>query len=51
MMILSNYIIYIIDLRASEVDCLTLGQYMRPTRKHMKVSINDLLSSMHRLIN
>ncbi|KAI9597911.1 hypothetical protein BDF19DRAFT_433016 [Syncephalis fuscata] len=26
------------DLRASEVDCLTLGQYMRPTRKHMKVS-------------
>ncbi|KAI9294401.1 lipoic acid synthetase precursor [Neoconidiobolus thromboides FSU 785] len=26
------------DLRAADVDCLTLGQYMRPTKKHMKVS-------------
>ena len=26
------------DLRESGVDCVTLGQYMRPTRKHMKVS-------------
>ena len=26
------------DLRSSGVDCVTLGQYMRPTRKHMKVS-------------
>ncbi|KAI0234586.1 hypothetical protein L0F63_007403, partial [Massospora cicadina] len=26
------------DLREIDVDCLTLGQYMRPTRKHMKVS-------------
>ena len=25
------------DLRAIGVDCLTLGQYMRPTKKHMKV--------------
>ena len=25
------------DLRAIDVDCLTLGQYMRPTKKHMKV--------------
>jgi lipoic acid synthetase len=27
-----------IALRAVDVDCVTLGQYMRPTRKHMKVA-------------
>lgn len=27
-----------IDLRAAGVDCVTLGQYMRPTKRHMKVS-------------
>ena len=26
------------DLRSVNVDCLTIGQYMRPTKKHMKVS-------------
>ncbi|KAJ1499352.1 hypothetical protein HMI54_011859 [Coelomomyces lativittatus] len=26
------------DLRAHDVDIVTLGQYMRPTKKHMKVS-------------
>ncbi|ORZ40635.1 hypothetical protein BCR44DRAFT_1385941 [Catenaria anguillulae PL171] len=26
------------DLRAHQVDVVTLGQYMRPTKKHMKVS-------------
>ncbi|KAL1918366.1 uncharacterized protein VTP21DRAFT_3026 [Calcarisporiella thermophila] len=26
------------DLRAAGVDCLTFGQYMRPTKRHMKVS-------------
>ncbi|ORY02221.1 radical SAM superfamily [Basidiobolus meristosporus CBS 931.73] len=26
------------DLRAVDVDCLTLGQYMRPTKRHMKVT-------------
>lgn len=26
------------DLRAHGVDCVTLGQYMRPTKGHMKVS-------------
>eukprot|EP00123_Amoebidium_parasiticum_P015530 comp23017_c0_seq1/m.36738 comp23017_c0_seq1/g.36738 ORF comp23017_c0_seq1/g.36738 comp23017_c0_seq1/m.36738 type:complete len:380 (-) comp23017_c0_seq1:511-1650(-) len=25
------------DLRSIDVDCLTLGQYMQPTKKHMKV--------------
>ncbi|XP_076310381.1 lipoyl synthase, mitochondrial isoform X2 [Tachypleus tridentatus] len=25
------------DLRAVEVDCLTLGQYMQPTKRHLKV--------------
>ncbi|KAJ1967040.1 hypothetical protein IWQ62_002100, partial [Dispira parvispora] len=26
------------DLRAVDVDCVTLGQYMRPTKGHMKVA-------------
>ncbi|KFM59635.1 Lipoyl synthase, mitochondrial, partial [Stegodyphus mimosarum] len=26
------------DLRKADVDCLTLGQYMQPTRKHLKVA-------------
>lgn len=26
------------DLRTAGVDCVTLGQYMRPTKRHMKVS-------------
>ncbi|UXI21454.1 hypothetical protein NH340_JMT07397 [Sarcoptes scabiei] len=25
------------DLREAEIDCLTLGQYMQPTKRHMKV--------------
>lgn len=25
------------DLREAGVDCLTLGQYMQPTRRHLKV--------------
>jgi lipoic acid synthetase len=25
------------DLRVAEVDCLTLGQYMQPTKRHLKV--------------
>lgn len=27
----------LVDLREINVDCVTLGQYMRPTKKHMKV--------------
>ena len=26
-----------IDLRDNHVDCLTLGQYMQPTKRHLKV--------------
>jgi lipoic acid synthetase len=26
------------DLRAAGVECVTLGQYMRPTKRHMKVT-------------
>jgi lipoyl synthase len=25
------------DLRAHNVDCLTIGQYLRPTKKHLKI--------------
>lgn len=25
-------------MRAADVDCVTLGQYMQPTKKHLKVS-------------
>ena len=28
-----------LELRTSAVDCVTLGQYMRPTKKHMKVGL------------
>lgn len=28
---------YFLDLHASGVDCVTLGQYMQPTKKHLKV--------------
>lgn len=27
----------LVDLRSIGVDCLTLGQYMQPTRRHLKV--------------
>lgn len=27
----------ILDLQAANVDCVTLGQYMQPTTKHLKV--------------
>ena len=26
------------DLRSVDVDCLTLGQYMQPTKRHLKVA-------------
>lgn len=34
-----NYpsLVPVIELRKAEVDVLTLGQYMRPTKKHMRV--------------
>lgn len=25
------------DLKSSGVDCVTLGQYMQPTKRHLKV--------------
>jgi len=28
----------VLDLREIGVDCLTVGQYMQPTRRHLKVS-------------
>jgi len=33
-----QYVIYV-DLRNSGVDCVTLGQYMQPTKWHLKVSV------------
>jgi len=29
--------LYPVDLRSVGVDCLTLGQYMQPTKRHLKV--------------
>lgn len=26
-----------LDLKESQVDCVTLGQYMQPTKRHLKV--------------
>lgn len=31
------------DLLAAGVDCVTLGQYMQPTKKHLKVSYGELV--------
>lgn len=28
-----------IALREADVDCLTLGQYMQPTKRHLKVQL------------
>lgn len=28
---------YFLDLKESLVDCVTLGQYMQPTKRHLKV--------------
>ena len=30
--------IILLDLRDANVDCLTLGQYMQPTKRHLKVT-------------
>ena len=27
------------DLRKADVDCVTLGQYIQPTKYHLKVSL------------
>ena len=29
--------LFLTDLRAANVDCVTLGQYMQPTKRHMRV--------------
>lgn len=36
---LSNvfFFLFLADLRLSGVDCVTLGQYMQPTKRHMRV--------------
>jgi len=31
------------DLRKIDVDCLTLGQYMQPTKRHLKVSTEEVV--------
>jgi len=36
----------LLDLREVDVDCLTLGQYMQPTRRHLKVRTYHL-DSLH----
>lgn len=33
----SRLVLVITDLREAKVDCVTLGQYMQPTRLHLKV--------------
>lgn len=31
------FFLFLADLRLSGVDCVTLGQYMQPTKRHMRV--------------
>jgi len=33
------------DLRSAGVDCLTLGQYMQPTKRHLKVHRQTLIAA------
>jgi lipoic acid synthetase len=37
------------DLLDIGVDCLTLGQYLRPTKRHLKVEGNSL-TSRHKIL-
>ena len=30
--------VWLTDLREAKVDCVTLGQYMQPTKLHLKVT-------------
>ncbi len=39
-------IVSTIDLRNSGVDCVTLGQYMQPTKRHLKVIKNFFLKRL-----
>lgn len=33
------------DLREAGVDCVTLGQYMQPTKRHLKAISSDFINS------
>ena len=41
----SFLIFFLSDLRKIDVDCITLGQYMQPTKRHLKVSSLSLNTS------
>ena len=32
------FVFWLTDLREAKVDCVTLGQYMQPTKLHLKVT-------------
>ena len=39
MFVFGMFMVTILDLRLAGVDCVTLGQYMQPTKLHMKVCL------------
>lgn len=39
---LKTFVLVITDLREAKVDCVTLGQYMQPTRLHLKVIVKAI---------
>ena len=36
-----------LDLRASKVDAVTLGQYMQPTKRHIKVQLQYIIQILY----
>ena len=43
---LKTFVVVITDLREANVDCVTLGQYMQPTRLHLKVIVKAIITSI-----
>ena len=45
-LLINVFCIYFSDLRTAGVDCATLGQYMQPTKRHLKVSYEKYCKSI-----
>ena len=44
-MFYKHFLFLFTDLRKIDVDCITLGQYMQPTKRHIKVSLTELVDT------
>ena len=41
----------LLDLRQAGVDCLTLGQYMQPTKRHLVLKLNNFSFCFFKIFN